>query len=383
MKKKNKNLLLAFLMPMLFALYLIFIQANSYNGVQASTSASSMALIEVNSGRLLFSHNMHQRREMASTTKIMTAITVIENCKDLDQIVTIPKEAVGIEGSSIYLGIGEKISIRDLLYGLMLRSGNDSAVALAIHTAGSVKDFCILMNNLAIKVGAKNSNFVNPHGLHHPEHYTTAYDLALISAYAMKNPVFKEIVSTKVHKATWEGRDYPRIMKNKNKILSMFDGGNGVKTGFTKKAGRCLVSAAKKDNMQVVCVVLNCGPMFEECMRLMDLAFSTYPMRILVSPKKSLGDVNVLRSKQQSVEIVTDKEFCYPLSDEEYKNFNYDINIRPTLYAPMKKGTKVGEIIGYFEDKKIFSAKAVIKEDVKILPFKERLEYILNTESGC
>jgi D-alanyl-D-alanine carboxypeptidase len=106
-------------------------------------------------------------------------------------------------------------------------------------------------------------------------------------------------------------------------------------------------------------------------------------MRILVSPKKSLGDVNVLRSKQQSVEIVTDKEFCYPLSDEEYKNFNYDINIRPTLYAPMKKGTKVGEVSGYLQDKKIFSAKAVIKEDVKILPFKERLEYILNTESGC
>ena len=119
---------------------------------------------------------------MASTTKILTAITVIENCENLDQIISVPKEAVGIEGSSIYLARGEKISVRDLLYGLMLRSGNDAAMALAIHTAGSVNGFCRLMNDTAKKIGALNSNFVNPHGLHHPEHYTTAYDLAIISA---------------------------------------------------------------------------------------------------------------------------------------------------------------------------------------------------------
>lgn len=380
-RKKNKNILLAFLFSVITIF--LFTQANSYNGVFASTSASSMTLIEVNSGRILFSHNMHQRREMASTTKIVTAITVIENCKNLDETVTVPAQAVGVEGSSIYLSIGEKISVRDLLYGLMLRSGNDSAVALAVHTAGSLKDFCKKMNDLAKKVGANNSNFVNPHGLHHPDHYTTAYDLALISAYAMKNPIFKEIVSTKVHKASWEGRDYPRVMYNKNKILSTYQGGNGVKTGYTKKAGRCLVSAAQRDNMQVVCVVLNCGPMFEECSRLMDMAFSIYPMRVLVSPEKSLGNVTVLRSPQDSVEIVTDKAFCYPLSDQEYKNFKYDINIRQVLYAPMKKGARVGEISGYLNDKKLFCVKAIIKEEIKLLPFKERLDYILRTEEPC
>lgn len=375
-----KKLKLALLLVVVLSL--ILTQAIIDNSVFASTCASSMALIEVNSGRVLFSHNMHQRREMASTTKVVTAITVIENCKNLDEIVVVPRQAVGIEGSSIYLHEGEKISVRDLLYGLMLRSGNDSAVALAIHIAGSVEDFCKKMNDLAIKVGAKNSNFVNPHGLHHPDHYTTAYDLALISAYAMKNPVFKEIVSTKVHQATWEGKDYPRVMYNKNKILSMYEGGNGIKTGFTKKAGRCLVSSAQRGNMEVVCVVLNCGPMFEECMRLMDLAFTTYPMRTLVSPEKTLGSVTVLRSPQNSVDIVTDKEFCYPMSDEEYNSFEYDVKIRPVLYAPMKKGEKIGKINGYFKNKKLFSVNAVIKEDIEPLPFKERLEYILRTEAS-
>lgn len=381
MRRRKKNLF-SLAIVFLILITLLFTQANLYNGVFA-TSASSMTLIEVNSGRILFSHNMHQRCEMASTTKVVTAITVIENCKNLDEIVVVPKQAIGIEGSSIYLSAGEKISVRDLLYGLMLRSGNDSAVALAIYTAGSVKDFCKKMNDLAVKVGAKNSNFVNPHGLHHPDHYTTAYDLAVISAYAMKNPVFKEIVSTKVHKATWEGRDYPRVMYNKNKLLSSFQGCNGVKTGYTKKAGRCLVSAAQRDNMQVVCVVLNCGPMFEECSRLMDMAFLRYPMRTLVSPEKTLGSVTVLRSPQNSVGIVTDKAFYYPLSDQEYKNFRYDINIRQVLYAPMKKGTKVGDVSGYFKDKKLFSVKAVISEDIKLLPFKERLNYILRTEEPC
>lgn len=350
---------------------------------RAITCASSMALIEVNSGRLLFSHNPHQRREMASTTKILTAITVIENCENLDEIISVPKEAVGIEGSSIYLARDEKISVRDLLYGLMLRSGNDAAVALAIHTAGSVQEFCKLMNQTAQKIGAKNSHFANPHGLHHPDHYTTAYDLALISAYAMKNPVFREIVGTKVYKASWEGRDYPRVMYNKNKILSMYEGGNGVKTGYTKKAGRCLVSSAKRGNMEVVCVVLNCGPMFEECMRIMDLAFEKYPMRTLVSPEKSMGKLPALRSKQSEIDIVADREFCYPLSDEEYNQITYDVNIQTVLYAPMKKGAPIGRVSGYLGDKKLFEAKAVLKEDLEILPFKERLEYILRTESGA
>lgn len=355
--------------------FLSFYGANVFASSN-QTSASSMALIEVNSGRLLYSYKMNDRREMASTTKIVTAITVIENCK-LDEVVTVPPQAVGVEGSSIYLSRGEHITVRDLLYGLMLRSGNDAAVTLAIHTAGSVEKFSAMMNRLAKKVGAKNSNFTNPHGLHKSDHFTTAYDLALISAYSMKNPVFKEIVSTKMHKATWEGRDYPRVMYNKNKILSMFDGGNGVKTGYTKAAGRCLVSAAERDNMQVVCVVLNCGPMFEECMRLMNLSFTQYPMRTLVSPNESIGSLNVFNGKKNQAKISVNKEFCYPLNNEEYEKIEYKIKCKQNLYAPVKKGEIIGEIEGYLNEQLLFSAKTVTMEEIDILPFKDRLDRIL------
>ncbi|HHW89876.1 MAG TPA: D-alanyl-D-alanine carboxypeptidase [Clostridiales bacterium] len=365
---------------LLFSVALVLSAARPNISAKAITCASSMALIEVNSGRIIYSHNAHTKREMASTTKILTAATVIENHENLDEVISVPKEAVGIEGSSIYLARDEKISIRDLLYGLMLRSGNDAAMALAIHIGGSVSGFCQLMNETAKKIGARNSNFVNPHGLHHPEHYTTVYDLAIISAYAMKNPVFKQIVSTKVHKATWEGRDYPRVMYNKNKILSMYEGGNGIKTGYTKKAGRCLVSSAQRGNMEVVCVVLNCGPMFEECMRIMDMAFSRYPMRTLVSPQKSMGKLPALRSKQTEIDIVADQEFSYPLNEQEYNNIKYDVDIRAIIYAPMKKGTPIGKVSGYLDSKKLFEVRAVLKDDLEVLPFKERLEYILRTE---
>jgi hypothetical protein len=161
-----------------------------------------------------------------------------------------------VEGSSIYLRQGEKLTIRQLLYGLMLRSGNDCAVALAVKIGGNVERFAEMMNELARKIGVEKTNFVNPHGLHDDNHYTTAFDLARISAYAMKNSVFREIVSTK--NITISGVEGERVLVNKNKMLSTFAGGDGIKTGFTKRAGRCLVSSAIKNGMEVVSVVLNC-----------------------------------------------------------------------------------------------------------------------------
>ena len=233
--------------------------------VGAITSAKAMAVIEASTGRLLYEKSKDLKLPMASTTKICTAITVIENCDNIEKTVTVPDKAVGVEGSSIYLQKSEKVKIIDLLYGLMLQSGNDCAEALAITVGGSIEHFAAMMNETAAKAGATNSNFVTPHGLHDDNHYTTAYDLALISAYAFKNPVFEQIVSTKKHIMPWEGRNYPRVIVNKNKILSTYEGGDGVKTGFTKKAGRCLVSSATRDGMRIIAVVLNCGPMFEDC----------------------------------------------------------------------------------------------------------------------
>lgn len=238
-----------------------------------STSAASAIVIESNTGKVLYEKNADEKRQIASTTKILTAITVLENTDDLERTVKIPDEAVGVEGSSIYLRKGEELRVIDLLYGLMLRSGNDCAVALAYITSGSVEDFSVLMNMTAKRAGACSSHFCNPHGLPDENHYSTARDMVMISAHAMKNDVFRKIVSTKVYKDCSSPEGGMRIFLNKNKILDMIEGGNGLKTGYTKAAGRCLISSAERDGKEVICVVLNCGPMFEESRDLINEAF--------------------------------------------------------------------------------------------------------------
>ena len=235
--------------------------------------ASSQAEIamELSTGTILTESNAHARLPMASTTKILTAIIIIEDC-NLDEEITVPDEAVGVEGSSIYLAKDEKIDIRDLLYGLMLRSGNDSATALAIHHSGSIEKFADVMNERAKKMGAEHSNFKNPSGLPDDEHYTTAYDLCTIACYAMKNETFKEIVSTTDY--TGKYKNYV----NKNKILYKYKSANGIKTGYTLKAGRCLVSSAEQNGMDIVCVVLNCPDMYERSIDIFESCFKKFKL---------------------------------------------------------------------------------------------------------
>lgn len=232
-------------------------------------SARAEIAMELSTGTILTQSNADAQMPMASTTKILTAIIVIEDC-NLDEEITVPNEAVGVEGSSIYLKKDEKIDIRDLLYGLMLRSGNDSAAALAIHHSGSIEKFAAAMNERAKKIGAEHSNFKNPSGLPNDEHYTTAYDLCTIACYAMKNETFKEIVSTTNHTGKYKN------FVNKNKILYKYKNANGIKTGYTLKAGRCLVSSAEKNGMDVVCVVLNCPDMYERSIEIFENCFKKF-----------------------------------------------------------------------------------------------------------
>ena len=267
------------------------------------TSARSMATIEASTGRVLYVKNPDAKLPMASTTKILTAITVIENVACLDEVVQIHDKAIGVEGSSIYIRHGEKLTVRELLYGLMLRSGNDTAVALAMHVSKSIPAFADLMNETARKAGAMNSNFKNPHGLDEEGHYTTAMDLALVSAYAMRNAEFAKISATKDVKIS--GVEYPRAIQNKNKLLRSNKYAVGVKTGFTTKAGRTFVGAMTKGNMTVVCVVLNCGPMFPESEALMTAALNEFYMQpvLLKDTIIAYGDVKG---------IVTE-DFSYPI----------------------------------------------------------------------
>lgn len=240
-------------------------------GIPSVAEADGVAEIamELTQGTILHGKNIDQRLPMASTTKIMTALIVSEEC-DLDEVIAVPDEAVGVEGSSIYLKKGENISVKDLLYGLMLRSGNDAACALAIYHSGSIEKFVERMNRRAGELGAKDTHFANPSGLPDEEHYTTARDLCNITRHAMSNPVFAQVVSAKDYSGEY------RFFTNKNKLLNTLDGANGVKTGYTQKAGRCLVSSVKRGDMDVVCVVLNCYDMWQRSQSIIENCFNEY-----------------------------------------------------------------------------------------------------------
>ncbi len=238
-------------------------------------------VMDATSRRILSEQHGDVRLPMASTTKIATAITVLESGIDTSKVIQIPEKAVGIEGSSVYLKAGEEYSVKDLLYGLMLRSGNDCAVALADCIDGGIEAFACRMNKTAQRAGAINTHFRNPHGLPTKNHYTTAVDLSLITAYALENPVFSEIVATKYYE--------PRGWTNKNKMLTRYEGAIGVKTGYTKQAGRCLVTAAERGGMKLICTVLNCPTMYERTAALLDDAFQKYKNRLILGERQTVS----------------------------------------------------------------------------------------------
>ncbi|MBQ7653116.1 MAG: D-alanyl-D-alanine carboxypeptidase [Clostridia bacterium] len=289
----------------LFAFFSSLVSPRVYAFADVETfKGRAYVVMESDSLRVLSAMNEERIKEPASTTKILTAICVLENA-DIEKSIEIPKAAVGVEGSSIYLKEGEKWRIKDLIYGLMTRSGNDAAVALAIATSGSVEKFVDLMNATAFKAGAFSSRFDNPHGLHSPNHYVTAKDLALITAYAMKNPTFRDIASSKSY--TFRFGDETRTFVNKNKMLSLYDGAIGVKTGYTKASGRCLVSAAERNGLRLICVVLNESDMWGKSMSLLDAAYAEYENCMVLN-----GEPFVLNS----LSFVTKPRY-YPLKREE------------------------------------------------------------------
>ncbi|MBO5772344.1 MAG: D-alanyl-D-alanine carboxypeptidase, partial [Clostridia bacterium] len=282
---------------------------------------------------------------IASTTKIVTALTVLENLSNIDQIVQIDKRAVGIEGSSIYLREGEKYTVRQLLYGLMLQSGNDCAVQLALTVANNVENFANLMNLTAKKCGATESNFVNPHGLHNENHYSTAYDLAKITSYALQNETFAQIVKSKLGEVSL---DNPHKIYNKNKLLKNWEFADGVKTGFTKKAGRCFVGSATKDGMQLVAVVLNCGPMFEESKSLLEYGFENWQLCCIIPQNKMCG---VLYNNGKLEYYYCPTALYYPLSKSEKALIEKDISL--------PKNQEDGHITVSLDKHLIFSQKLV------------------------
>ena len=361
--KRAKTRVLAFVC-LFFAIVFVFSIFVGDRTAHAATTARSMCVMETGSKRVLEGKNQQQKLPMASTTKIMTAITAIEYCKDLDEVFEIDPRAVGISGTSIYLRKGEKMSTKDLLYGLMLVSGNDAACAIACHVGGSEKEFVGLMNFLARKIGAHNTHFDNPHGLDSKTHYTTAYDLALITSYALQNDTFKEIVSTTNIKTT-NSDGKVRYLRNKNKLLTKMEGCCGVKTGFTNDAGRCLVSACEQDGMTIVCVVLNCGPMFEESQTLLEEMFAKYSLCNLTKFCQIPSRLQIAQGKSEFVSISTKDDIILPLSQAEKEAIKTKLALQQNLEAPIDKGSEVGEVEIFINNDLHFSQKIYTMENVR------------------
>ena len=309
--------------------------------IECMESARSAVLIEASSGQKLLSVNPDERLPMASTTKTMTALVVLEHCSP-DEIVTAPIEAVGVDGSSLYLAYGERLTVRDLLYGLMLRSGNDCAVALAVHVGGSVEGFANLMNERAARLGLVNTHFVTPNGLHDSEHYTTAYELALIAAEAMKNELFREIVSSQYHTIVSSTRKI--TVKNKNSMLWDYEGCVGIKTGYTRQAGRCLLFAAERDGMLLIGCVLNCAPMFDVAPEMLDYGFENYTVVKLLEKGAELGSCEA-EGSGDSIPLIAANDVYAPVLKGRELNAEVRLQFKDGVSAPVAAGQKLGEAI--------------------------------------
>ncbi|MFA7572150.1 MAG: D-alanyl-D-alanine carboxypeptidase family protein [Lutispora sp.] len=345
----------------------------------ADVNAKASILMDVNTNRVLHSQNSSSTLPMASTTKIMTVILAIES-KRLEDIVTISKKASIQEGSSIYLKEGEKIKLEDLLYAIMLRSGNDASVAVAEHLCGSVEKFAELMNEKARSIGAKNTNFINPHGLPDERHYTTAHDLGLITCYALRNDLFAQIVKTRKKTIPGpENENWDRVLTNKNKMLWSFDGGDGVKTGYTKKAGRCLVSSASRDNWQLVSVVLNCGDMWNESSKLLEYGFNNYKNVQILNRNQPFKEVDVIKGKKKFVKVYPAEDLYAPIkfdgSIEEHVTIEQELNNR--VKAPIYENEKAGVLTTYIGDFYIGKVELLYKENIETTSIFYNIKKIL------
>ena len=321
-----------------------------------AVSAEKAMVLDAATGRAIYEKDADRQSLIASTTKIMTALIVCEQCNVLDRM-RIPKEAVGIEGSSMYLREGEILTIQELLYGLMLSSGNDAAVALAIYCGGTVEGFAELMNDKARLLGLKNTHFENPNGLDSPGHYSTARDLAVLAAYAMENPIFYKTVSAKTVTVG------SRSLRNHNKLLWQVEGADGVKTGFTKAAGRILVSSATRNGRRVICVTLNDPNDWADHGQLLEQGFSRYRLRRIVTAGECVGSLEVESGMGERVRILAAEDFDYALAEDENP-----ILVLPGpgfVYSPVAQGADAGYAYIFLEGKAMGKVRVVYGQTVE------------------
>ena len=337
----------------------------------ASCSAQAAVVLEATTGAVLYEKNASQKLGMASTTKIMTAICAIEH-SDTEKTATVSSRAAGVEGSSMYLESGEKIKLGELIKGLMLVSGNDAATAIAEAVSGNESSFVLLMNQKANEIGVKNTSFQNPHGLSVSGHYTTALDLAKITAYAMKNPVFKEIVSSKSGTATAsDGKKH--FLTNHNKLLKMYDGCIGVKTGFTKATGRCLVTAAERDGLRLICVTLNDGDDWRDHTAMYDRAFSEYTAAPFLKKGTEIINANVINGEKKKASFCVSSDITVPVKKGEKHDLSLVYDEKQAVLAPVEKDvTKINAAL-FSDGKKIGDVTLTASESIGFETSKSKM----------
>ncbi len=328
-------------------------------------NADYAILIEASTGKELFAKNPDQACFPASTTKILTLITALEN-NNRKTSVTISRNAAGVEGSSAGLQAEETYQLQDLFYGMMLPSGNDAATAIAEHIGnGSVARFSSLMNSTAHSIGTTNSNFVNPSGLPDSNHYTTPRDMAKITSYALRNPLFAEIVGTYEYTWTKKNGGQGNALVNTNKFLVSYDGANGVKTGYTNAAQRCLVASAKKNGVQLVAVLFHSGEYcWNDAWTLMDYGFSLITPREIYKKGDSVFMAQVYKGKEDAA-LTVDDDLILPVTDDDLKKYTVEVAPAPKLFAPVKKGQDAGFVRVLYQGKEVRKLRLVIRDDVQ------------------
>jgi len=350
-------------------------------------------VLDRNNKAILYGKNEKIKTKMASTTKIMTSLIVIENT-NLNNVVQISAKAAGTGGSRLKINKGDKITVRDLLYGLMLRSGNDAAVALAEYIGGSIEGFAVLMNNKAQEIGLENTNFVTPHGLDSDEHYTTPYELAILTDYALKNETFANIVNTKTCSISVNG--YSRTISNTNELLGNLNGVYGVKTGFTNGAGRCLVTSIKRGDLDVICVVLGADTKkirTTDSVKLIEYTFANF-QKVDIKTKieeefnnwKNInsGRINIEKGIKNGINLKLEE---YSLETYTIKNntenlFSIEIDANLNLTAPVEEDKKIGELAFFYGEELILNIPILTAEKVNK---KGILDYIIEMTRnyGC
>ncbi len=343
----------------------------TYDGenINASLNARSFALLDSNSGELIASSREHERMPMASTTKIMTAIVAIEGFP-LDEYVTICPQAVGVEGSSIYLQCGERLTMRQLLYALMLQSANDAAVAIAYSVSGGLEPFVDKMNEYAKELGLADTHFTNPHGLHNDEHYTTAYDMCRLLSYCMENADFYEITSTKRTVIPASDSTYNRLLLNHNKLLGR-DGIIGGKTGYTKKSGRCLVTCYEKDGVRLCACTLDDPDDWADHRALYAYGIKLYKYHLLESDTLLSDTAHICGGLTDTVRLYIDTPLGVTLRDGE--KISRVLVLKRFYYAPVKSGQVLGTLCYYSGQRLICSTQIKAYDTVEKTVYKKSL----------